>query len=93
MSRNWIRLCPKSVESKQQEAQNSTIYILREIGPTGFLLKEETRQKVIKVLIGEVNKCSCVAFIKSPDEPCKHICWLFLKKFKIPAEDPSWWFF
>lgn len=90
MYRNWILNCPDSVISKQEEAKNATIYILREMGPTGFLLKEENEQKIIKVLIGERNTCSCAVFSKNSIEPCKHVSWILLKKFKIPSDNPCW---
>ena len=34
---------------RQDQALNATIYILREIGPTGYILKEEGEQKKFKV--------------------------------------------
>lgn len=45
----WRRQCNDLVFWRQTEAQNATIYILRETGPTGFLLKEEGETKPCKV--------------------------------------------
>ena len=39
-----------AVSWRQDQALNSTIYILRTTGPTGFLLKEEGETKKFKVL-------------------------------------------
>ncbi|XP_038645136.1 E3 ubiquitin-protein ligase ZSWIM2 [Scyliorhinus canicula] len=67
----------------QDEALKATIYILRELGPVGFLLKEEGAAKYFKVNIGNLHNCSCSTFIKEKDL-CKHICWILLKKFRLP---------
>lgn len=40
----------------QDEALNSTIYILYQTGPTGFLLKEEGESKNFKVYLQEYNQ-------------------------------------
>lgn len=45
----WRRTCNDLVFWRQTQAQNATIYILRETGPTGFLLKEEGETKPCKV--------------------------------------------
>ncbi|ESO13036.1 hypothetical protein HELRODRAFT_188076 [Helobdella robusta] len=87
----WRRVCPDLVVVRQQEAADATIYILRDIGPTGFLLKEENDQKVQKVLIGERHTCSCTNFMKNSSELCKHLCWILLKKFKLSPSDPVSW--
>ncbi|XP_043549373.1 E3 ubiquitin-protein ligase ZSWIM2 isoform X1 [Chiloscyllium plagiosum] len=67
----------------QDQAVNTTIYILRELGPVGFLLKEEGISKYFKVNIGNIHTCNCSTFLKEKDL-CKHICWILLKKFKLP---------
>ncbi|XP_078408031.1 E3 ubiquitin-protein ligase ZSWIM2 [Cetorhinus maximus] len=67
----------------QDQALSTTIYILRELGPVGFLLKEEGVAKYFKVNIGNLHNCSCSNFVKEKDL-CKHICWILLKKFRLP---------
>lgn len=42
------RTCSDAISWHQDEAINATIYILREIGPTGFLLKEDGESKKFK---------------------------------------------
>ena len=51
MSRSvaWRRQLTDAASWHQDEALNATIYILREMGPTGFLLKEEGETKKYKV--------------------------------------------
>ena len=90
MSRSftWRRTCSDAVSWYQDQALNATIYILREVGPTGFLLKEEGETKNFKVLIGDRHSCSCSVFSKEKDL-CKHICWIILKKFRVPRTNPS----
>ena len=57
MSRSvaWRRTISDAASWHQDQALNATIYILRENGPIGFLLKEEGETKKYKVLYG-----SCV---------------------------------
>jgi len=74
----------------QDEALNSTIFILHQTGPTGFLLKEEGEHKNFKVFLGDVHACTCPVFKKEKDL-CKHICWLLLKKFRVLRSDPLSW--
>ena len=45
----WRRTVSDAVSWRQDQANNATIYILREFGPTGFLLKEEGETKNFKV--------------------------------------------
>lgn len=72
----------------QEQALNSTIYILYQTGPTGFLLNEEGETKKFKVFLGDIHNCTCSVFKKEKDL-CKHICWIILKKFRLPRDDPS----
>uniref|UniRef100_A0A1I8JEG6 ZZ-type domain-containing protein n=1 Tax=Macrostomum lignano TaxID=282301 RepID=A0A1I8JEG6_9PLAT len=70
---------------RQEQALGATIFILREIGPTGFLLQEDGSPKHIKVLIGDPHHCSCSEFRRDRDL-CRHICWLLLRR-PISEED------
>ena len=90
MSRSvaWRRTCSDAASWHQDEAISATIYILREIGPTGFLLKDDAEDKKVRVFIGDPHKCSCSAFVKERDV-CKHICWVLLKKFRVPRHNPG----
>ncbi|KAK3108108.1 hypothetical protein FSP39_001414 [Pinctada imbricata] len=92
MSRSvaWRRTCSDAVFWRQTQALNATIYILRETGPTGFLLKEDGESKPVKVFLGDPHNCTCPTFKKERDL-CKHICWLILKKFRVPQTNPVSW--
>nr|XP_014351842.1 PREDICTED: E3 ubiquitin-protein ligase ZSWIM2 isoform X2 [Latimeria chalumnae] len=81
----WRRTINDLVHWHQEQASSTTIYILREFGPTGFLLKEEGETKTFKVLLGDPHSCNCSTFLKERDL-CKHICWVLLKKFRLPRD-------
>ncbi|XP_076785077.1 E3 ubiquitin-protein ligase ZSWIM2 isoform X2 [Arvicanthis niloticus] len=79
----------ESLSWQQDQALNSSIYLLRQIGPTGFLLREEEPENGdFRVLLGNPHECSCPTFLKR-GELCKHICWVLLKKFKLPRNHES----
>ena len=40
-----------------------------------------------KVFLGNIHNCTCAVFKKEKDL-CKHICWVLLKKFRVPRSDP-----
>ena len=92
MSRNvaYRRTCSDNVSWRQDQALNATIYILRNMGPTGFLLKEEGEPKHFKVLLGDPHSCTCSVYKKERDL-CKHICWVILKKFKVSRHNAVTW--
>ncbi|XP_066544623.1 E3 ubiquitin-protein ligase ZSWIM2 [Amia ocellicauda] len=86
MIRNSSRKCLNDLVSwHQDQALNTTILILRESGPTGFLLKEEGESKSFKVYLGDPHTCTCPAFLKEKDL-CRHICWVLLRKFRLPRD-------
>ncbi|XP_074659331.1 E3 ubiquitin-protein ligase Zswim2-like [Tubulanus polymorphus] len=92
MARNvsWRKSLSDAVSWRQDQALNETIYILRNIGPTGFLIKEEGENKKFKVLIGDPHQCTCPVFLKEKDL-CKHICWILLRKYRVPRQNPVTW--
>ncbi|XP_036293494.1 E3 ubiquitin-protein ligase ZSWIM2 [Pipistrellus kuhlii] len=68
----------------QDRALGGGLFLLRESGPTGFLLREEApAPRDFRVLLGNPHTCNCPEFQKR-GELCKHICWILLKKFKLP---------
>ncbi|XP_004385653.1 E3 ubiquitin-protein ligase ZSWIM2 [Trichechus manatus latirostris] len=74
---------------QQDQALSSSIYLLREMGPTGFLLREEEPEnRHFRVFLGNPHSCNCPTFLKERDL-CKHICWVLLKKFKLPRNHES----
>ncbi|KAM6176145.1 E3 ubiquitin-protein ligase ZSWIM2 [Erethizon dorsatum] len=78
-----------SISRQQAQALSSSIYLLREIGPTGFLLREEEPENGdFRVFLGNPHVCNCSTFVKG-EELCKHICWILLKKFRLPRNHES----
>ncbi len=41
-----------------------------------------------QVFLGDPHRCTCTTFMKEKDL-CKHICWILLKKFRVPRSNPS----
>ncbi|XP_012634931.2 E3 ubiquitin-protein ligase ZSWIM2 [Microcebus murinus] len=79
----------ESLSRQQDQALSSSIYLLREMGPTGFLLREEEPEnRDCRVFLGNPHVCNCSTFLKG-GELCKHICWVLLKKFKLPRNHES----
>ncbi|XP_022423980.1 E3 ubiquitin-protein ligase ZSWIM2 [Delphinapterus leucas] len=74
---------------QQDQALSSSIYLLREMGPTSFLLREEEPEnRDFRVSLGNPHVCNCSIFLKG-GELCKHICWVLLKKFRLPRNHES----
>ncbi|XP_020833211.1 E3 ubiquitin-protein ligase ZSWIM2 [Phascolarctos cinereus] len=83
-SERWRRCVSYCLERHQDQALSSHMYLLRETGPTGFLLSEDEPSGCsYRVFLGDPHTCSCSTFLKGNDL-CKHICWILLKKFKLP---------
>lgn len=47
----WRRTCPDVVMNRIEDASQARIYLLRETGPTGFLLKEDGLDRKFKVCL------------------------------------------
>nr|XP_006814084.1 PREDICTED: E3 ubiquitin-protein ligase Zswim2-like [Saccoglossus kowalevskii] len=88
MSRSvaWRGTVTDLVSWRQDQAERATMYILREIGPTGFLLKEEGEKGKLKVFLGDPHSCTCKNF-RTDKDICQHICWVILKKFRVPRQN------
>ncbi|KAM9334154.1 E3 ubiquitin-protein ligase ZSWIM2 [Symphorus nematophorus] len=81
----WRNTVSDAVSLHQDQALNTTIFLLKSFGPTGFLLREEGETKNFKVFLGDPHMCTCPVFTKE-QQPCKHICWVLLRKFRLPRE-------
>ena len=57
----WRRTISDTVSWRQDQGLAATIYIVREVGPTGFLLKEEGESKPVKVILILFNSSVCTA--------------------------------
>ncbi|XP_044097055.1 E3 ubiquitin-protein ligase ZSWIM2 isoform X3 [Neovison vison] len=77
------------LRGRQEQALSSRMYLLRETGPTGFLLREDAPHGGdFRVFLGNPHVCSCATFLEG-GELCRHICWVLLKKFKLPRTHES----
>ncbi|XP_076871661.1 E3 ubiquitin-protein ligase ZSWIM2 isoform X2 [Brachyhypopomus gauderio] len=81
----WRKTAGDVVSWHQDQALSTTMFILKEFGPTGFLLKEDDEPKQYKVCLGDPHTCTCGTFQKHK-EPCKHICWILMRKFRLPKD-------
>ncbi|XP_047211519.1 E3 ubiquitin-protein ligase ZSWIM2 isoform X3 [Girardinichthys multiradiatus] len=81
----WRNTASDAVSLHQDQALSTTMLLLRSFGPAAFLLREDGETRSFKVCLGEPHTCTCPAFTKE-QQPCKHICWLFLRKFRLPRE-------
>ncbi|XP_028603786.2 E3 ubiquitin-protein ligase ZSWIM2 isoform X4 [Podarcis muralis] len=85
MSRRRLS-APPGLSRRQDQALSGTMRLVRELGPTAFVLQEEEQRAAEhRVFLGNPHSCSCSIFVKEKDL-CKHICWLLLKKFKLPRD-------
>ncbi|KAI3388322.1 hypothetical protein SNEBB_004680 [Seison nebaliae] len=89
MSRKWRRHITPGCSEAQTTAIESTFFIVRYNGPISFVLSD--RNKELKTSLGNIHYCSCSTFSHNVDELCEHICWLLLKKFRIPKSNPLSW--
>lgn len=83
----WRSTCPDKLLSTIINISDARLYLLRQTGPTGFLIKEHEGELKYKVLLGIVHSCDCNYFLKEK-ELCKHILWILIRKFRVPKEDP-----
>ena len=103
MSRSvgWVSSPSDIVKSSIEKASRQSYFIIRELGPTSFTIKDSTSvreqqaeggggssaKRVFKVALGSIHSCTCTAF-RTERALCRHICWLLLKKFRIPRNHP-----
>ncbi|CAH8490850.1 unnamed protein product [Schistosoma turkestanicum] len=80
---------PDIVRRNQEEAQNATLYILKQYGPTYYLLQDDSKRKY-RVHLGDVHTCSCSDYTKN-HELCIHLCWILIKRFKVDPNNPVSW--
>lgn len=85
-SAKWQNEASDAVSWHQDQALNATIFLLREVGPTSFLLKEEGEDAKFKVCLGDPHTCTCPVYRREKN-PCKHVCWVILKKLKWPRNN------
>ena len=84
----WRRTCPDALVLRIRQAAEARLYILRNLGPTGYLLKEHESDAQFKVYLGDPHTCSCALYLKE-HELCLHILWILTKKFRVPEDNPA----
>ena len=80
---------PPAIAAMLSEAPYTRIYVLREPGPTSFVVRGEASPRKFKVSIGETHSCSCRA--SGPPELCEHIIFVLVRVFRMPVENPLVW--
>jgi len=97
----WVSSPSDIVKSSIAKALRHSFSILRELGPTSFTIKDaasvreqqaeggggSSAKRVFKVTLGATHSCTCIPF-RHEKALCKHICWMLLKKFRIPQQHP-----
>lgn len=83
----WRSKCPDVLLTRITQGFEAQLYLLRQTGPTGFLVKEHDNDRKYKVFLGSFHECDCSVFHKER-ELCKHIIWILTKKFRVAKEDP-----
>jgi len=97
----WVSTPSDIVKNSIEKAQRQSFYIIRELGPTSFTIKDATSvreqqaeggggssaKRVYKVTLGAQHSCTCTPY-RNEKALCRHICWLILKKFRIPSTHP-----
>lgn len=65
------------------------LFVLREPGPTSFVLRGEASAREFRVSIGETHSCSCRA--GGGSELCEHVIFVLVRVFRMPVENPLVW--
>ncbi|KAL8005544.1 putative E3 ubiquitin-protein ligase Zswim2 [Plasmopara halstedii] len=77
---------PEEVLTRIEQMRSTTMYLVRTIGPTSYVIQEQNCDKKYKVLIGSMQTCSC----GEPDI-CIHIMFVMLKVLRVPPTTPIVW--
>ncbi|KAJ3321993.1 subunit of the Arp2/3 complex, partial [Blyttiomyces sp. JEL0837] len=72
----YRRICPEKVKARINQAVEQQFYVVQELGPMAFILREgetsDTPAKNIKVGLGSYQTCNCHTFL-TENELCVHI--------------------
>lgn len=75
---------PTKIYSLMQKAISSTFYLVQELGPTSFVIRDEDAN-TFRLSLGSTNKCSCSRTAK---DHCIHTLYALLKIFKLKIYNP-----
>ncbi|CAF0973882.1 unnamed protein product [Adineta ricciae] len=59
--------CSLKCRQAQNDALDSTFFILRQTGPTGFTIKDEHDERTYKIFLGDQHQCTCSTFQRNQD--------------------------
>eukprot|EP00698_Gefionella_okellyi_P001838 TRINITY_DN11679_c0_g1_i1.p1 TRINITY_DN11679_c0_g1~~TRINITY_DN11679_c0_g1_i1.p1 ORF type:complete len:516 (+),score=27.89 TRINITY_DN11679_c0_g1_i1:103-1548(+) len=71
-----------------EEAECARLYVVQEVGPTSFVLRDESDRRYI-VRIGSLHTCSVCS--KAGSELCIHILFVILRVFRLQRDNPLSW--
>ncbi|KAI9338708.1 hypothetical protein DFJ73DRAFT_962063, partial [Zopfochytrium polystomum] len=79
--------CPDAVKHRIEQAQAAQFYVVQELGPMAFVLREEaggrSSARRFKVCLGSSQTCSCPTHLVENDL-CVHLLWVMIKMFQVP---------
>ncbi|KAI8816872.1 uncharacterized protein EV422DRAFT_544353 [Fimicolochytrium jonesii] len=82
--------CPDAVKALIPLAQTSTLFVVQEMGPLAFIVRQENDDRNYRVKIGSVQMCTCEEYV-SEGELCLHVIWIMHKKFRVAETDEKLW--
>ncbi|OUM68803.1 hypothetical protein PIROE2DRAFT_3323 [Piromyces sp. E2] len=84
---------PNNFKEKIDEAKQSSFYLIQELGPLAFVVREdklisEKKRKGIKyrISLGERQTCTCGLF-QSKKDICVHLLWIMLKYYGVSEDN------
>mmetsp|Transcript_40328 Transcript_40328/g.96753 ORF Transcript_40328/g.96753 Transcript_40328/m.96753 type:complete len:758 (+) Transcript_40328:35-2308(+) len=78
---------PETYEKVKEEAIGSRFFVLQQVGPTGFVLRDEHDNK-FRVFVGDRLSCGCG---NSGAEHCVHTVYVMIKVLRVPEANPLSW--
>ena len=75
------------IKSRISAALTSTMYLIQQIGPTVFVVKERDDEQKYKVWIGTIQQCSC----KDREKICRHVLYVMIKVLGVSPSNPLVW--
>uniref|UniRef100_A0A7S3DDN7 Uncharacterized protein n=1 Tax=Palpitomonas bilix TaxID=652834 RepID=A0A7S3DDN7_9EUKA len=84
----WVNKPDEETRAIVDDVLESTMYMVNEIGPTCFVVKEEDSEVKYKVTVGDVHECTCKT---RRGKLCRHILFVVLKILRVPKESPLSW--
>jgi len=84
---------PNNFKDKIEKAKQSSFYLIQELGPLAFIVREDKRISEKKhtgikyrISLGERQTCTCSSF-QAEKDICLHILWIMLKYYGVPENN------